>query len=62
MKMYMDEEEEPSPHGKGHIETVKFIATNREMLKCKRSLHTTAGTDEEKTARPQLRISSVIFV
>jgi hypothetical protein len=30
MEKYVDEDEAPRTHGKGRMETMKFIATNRE--------------------------------
>jgi hypothetical protein len=39
-----DVDEARKPHGKGCIETVKFIAMDREALKCRRSPIAASGT------------------
>ena len=47
MKKAQEEREGRKPHGKGCVETVKFISTDRRALKRKETPYVDAGTSKE---------------
>ena len=47
MKKAQEEREGLKPHGKGRVETVKFISTDRRALKRKETPYVDAGTSKE---------------
>jgi hypothetical protein len=51
VERFFDEEDAHKPNGKGRVDAVKFIATDRQATKCKRCLCASARTYGETMAR-----------